>query len=341
MIQNLSIQPYQIRNYGEASVQFAASTSSFPLISFDADSYMSGLQIQSGINFNPDAGRHCISIGKGCSIADAVTFMINLDHDFESVVQGEWSFLRETERPRRARQKGTIILQNDVWVGHGAIIMAGVTLHNGCVVAAGAVVTKDVPPYAVVGGNPARVLRYRFDADTISALQKIAWWDWPQAVQLARKRDFSLPAEEFVKKFLPPADCGEEFVPSPRAPGQPAVVLFAADVGEPYPLYPDVMRQYFAQDRPNTELLIYLPEDLSTPENVRAIEEILYAYEERDSLVTLQAGETIDERVLFQGADYFVTTRCRQTVSRSCLADRCGVKVLYGTDDPIFPPDLR
>lgn len=342
MIQSISVNPPDgIKSY--TSVTASASGSpldGFPLLSIDRDSYIVQAEIHSGINMRPEDGCHCIAIGKGSSVADGVMLIIDLDHDFNSIAQGDLKSLNRTPK-RKTRRRGSIIIQNDVWVATDATIMPGVTLHNGCIVAAKSVVTKDVPPYAVVGGNPARLLRYRFDKDTIDALQKIAWWDWPQAVQLARKRDFSLPAEEFVKKFLPPADCGEEFVPSPRAPGQPAVVLFAADVGEPYPLYPDVMRQYFAQDRPNTELLIYLPEDLSTPENVRAIEEILYAYEERDSLVTLQAGETIDERVLFQGADYFVTTRCRQTVSRSCLADRCGVKVLYGTDDPIFPPDLR
>lgn len=99
-----------------------------------------------------------------------------------------------------------IILQNDVWIGHGATVMAGVTLHNGCVVAANTVVTKDIPPYAIVGGNPARILRYRFDEDTIGGLQKIAWWDWPPALQQARKEDFTMPAPKFLEKYLPEAE---------------------------------------------------------------------------------------------------------------------------------------
>ena len=69
--------------------------------------------------------------------------------------------------------------------------------------AAKAVVTKDVPPYAIVGGNPARVLRFRFDEKIIDALQKIAWWDWSEEVQRARKKDFNLPVEAFVEKYLP------------------------------------------------------------------------------------------------------------------------------------------
>ena len=83
---------------------------------------------------------------------------------------------------------------------------AGVTLHNGCVVAADAVVTKDVPPYAIVGGNPAKILRYRFDSDIIDALQKIAWWDWDPQTQRLRQEDFLLPVPEFVAKYLPEAE---------------------------------------------------------------------------------------------------------------------------------------
>lgn len=133
--------------------------------------------------------------------------MIDLNHEYASVCQGEASFLQGLSPRSKIRRKGTVIIQNDVWVGHGATIMAGVTLHNGCVVAANAVVTKDVPPYAIVGGNPAKILRYRFDETTITALQKIAWWDWPDCFQKTRRRDFTLPAAEQLQKvqIVPPA----------------------------------------------------------------------------------------------------------------------------------------
>lgn len=71
------------------------------------------------------------------------------------------------------------VVGNDVWIGHGAMVMPGVTIGSGAIIAAGAVVTKDVPPYAIVGGNPAQVIRQRFDDDVIAALVDIAWWDWP------------------------------------------------------------------------------------------------------------------------------------------------------------------
>lgn len=67
---------------------------------------------------------------------------------------------------------------NDVWIGYEAIILAGVTVGDGAVIGARAVVTKDVPPYTIVGGIPARIIRRRFDEETIHALLRIKWWNW-------------------------------------------------------------------------------------------------------------------------------------------------------------------
>src|SRR2546429_327143 len=74
--------------------------------------------------------------------------------------------------------KGDIIIGNDVWFGYGCIIKGGVTIGNGAIIAAGALVVKDVPAYSIVAGNPAKVVKMRFDIKTIERLQKIAWWDW-------------------------------------------------------------------------------------------------------------------------------------------------------------------
>ena len=75
--------------------------------------------------------------------------------------------------------KGDIVIGNDVWIGYEAILLAGVTIGDGAVIGTRALVTKDVPPYTIVGGTPARVLRKRFSEDTISALLRLKWWDWP------------------------------------------------------------------------------------------------------------------------------------------------------------------
>lgn len=309
----------------------------FPLLSIDRDSYIVQAEIHSGINFRTEIGCHCIAIGRGTALADNVLLMIDQDHDFSAVAQSARSIVRGYTG-RKTRRRGSIVIQNDVWVGSGAAIMPGVTLHNGCIVAAKSVVTKDVPPFAIVGGNPARVLRYRFDKDVVDALQKIAWWDWDEETQRQRKEDFALPVEEFAKKYLPQAEgIGAE----PLTWHGSNTVFFPIDVGEPFPLYPKILEEYFSKDRPDTELLIYIPEKHSTWENIQKVEGMLKKYEARDSCVTLQVGVTLDERILMQGADYYITTRSAETVRRTCLAEQYGAKVLYGTDWPLFPEDLR
>ena len=74
--------------------------------------------------------------------------------------------------------KGDIIIGNDVWIGYEAVIMAGVTIGDGAMIGTRAVVTKDVPPYTIVGGVPAKLIRTRFSAEVISSLLKIKWWEW-------------------------------------------------------------------------------------------------------------------------------------------------------------------
>ena len=343
MIYQLAINPPEkLKNYAAVCIQMDNSPlDGFPVLSIDQNSYIVHADIQTGIDLHFAQGCHCIAIGKSCSLADDITFMIDLNHDYKSVVQGDPAFLAGVEHIDKISRKGTVIIQNDVWVGHGATIMAGVTLHNGCVVAAQAVVTKDVPPYAIVGGNPARILRYRFDQEVIAGLQKIAWWDWPEHLQRKCRMDFVLPAEEFVKKHLPQEDEISDIKSSaPFTDEEKSVVFFPADVGEPFPLYPKILTAYFKKDRPDAELIIYLPEELSSQDHIDAIENILKKFESRDSYVTFQAGITLDEEMLFQEADFYVTTRSRNTVHRTCLADRYGVKILYGTDSDVFPDKL-
>ncbi|MGL9729055.1 virginiamycin A acetyltransferase [Enterococcus sp. DIV0756] len=75
--------------------------------------------------------------------------------------------------------KGDIIIGNDVWIGYEATILSGVTIGDGAIIGAKAVVTKDVPAYSVVGGVPAKKIKHRFDSETIQKLQQLKWWDWP------------------------------------------------------------------------------------------------------------------------------------------------------------------
>ena len=96
------------------------------------------------------------------------------------------------------RQSRVTSIGHDTWIGHGAIISPEVTVGHGAVIGAGAVVTKDVAPYAIVVGVPAKEIKRRFNDDVISALLEIKWWDWSHDKIKDRIQDFHLPIEEFV-----------------------------------------------------------------------------------------------------------------------------------------------
>lgn len=127
-----------------------------------------------------------LRIGKFCSIACGAKFLFNCaNHSLRSLstytfplFYDEWG-LDKADVASAWDNKGDIVIGNDVWIGFEAVIMAGVHIGNGAIIGARAVVTKDVPPYTIVGGVPARTIRKRFDDATIGRLEGLRWWDWP------------------------------------------------------------------------------------------------------------------------------------------------------------------
>ena len=126
-----------------------------------------------------------LKIGKFCSIACGAKFLFNsANHTVKSlstypfpIFFGEWG-LRVEDIAAAWDNKGDIVIGNDVWIGYEAVIMSGVTIGDGAIIGTRAVVTKDVPPYTIVGGVPAKQIRKRFPEKTISELLKLKWWDW-------------------------------------------------------------------------------------------------------------------------------------------------------------------
>lgn len=126
-------------------------------------------------------------IGKFCSIACGARFLFNsANHTMTSLSTypfplffEEWGLDRK-DVATSWDNKGDIIIGNDVWIGYEAVMLAGVTIGDGAIIGTRAVVTKDVPPYTIVGGVPANPIRKRFSEETVSALLEIKWWDWPK-----------------------------------------------------------------------------------------------------------------------------------------------------------------
>lgn len=127
--------------------------------------------------------REKLIIGKFCAIATGAKFiMSSANHKMDGFSSFPFFIFRQGWEKdfdfASLPYKGDTVVGNDVWIGYDATIMPGVTIGNGAIIGAKAVVTKDVPPYTVVGGNPAKILKTRFDEKTIAELQDIAWWDW-------------------------------------------------------------------------------------------------------------------------------------------------------------------
>jgi phosphonate metabolism protein (transferase hexapeptide repeat family) len=148
-------------------------------------------------------------IGKFCSIA-ANTRINALEHPLERATTHKVSYrpneyfryLGVDQEFRERRRRKRVTIGNDVWIGHGAVILPGVAIGNGAVVGANAVVTRDVPAFAVVAGVPARMIRLRFAEKIATRLENMAWWDWPldrlfQAIPDMQK----LEIERFIEKW--------------------------------------------------------------------------------------------------------------------------------------------
>ncbi|HCC00160.1 MAG TPA: acetyltransferase [Ruminococcaceae bacterium] len=126
-----------------------------------------------------------LKIGNFCSIADGVTFLMGGEHDFSRFLSFPYDAFFVTYQAD-VKAKGPIVLEDDVWIGANAIIVSGVTIGKGAVIAAGSVVTKDISPYGIVGGNPAKIIKYRFKDKTVKKLLTM---------------DFSELAPDFFQKY--------------------------------------------------------------------------------------------------------------------------------------------
>lgn len=111
-------------------------------------------------------------IGSYCSIANNVNFILSGEHNYKNISTYPFKEMLVTNETE-CKCKGPIIIGDDVWIGFGSLILSGVNVGQGAVIGAGSVVTKDIPPYAIVSGNPARIVKYRFDDSTIEELLKI------------------------------------------------------------------------------------------------------------------------------------------------------------------------
>jgi acetyltransferase-like isoleucine patch superfamily enzyme len=157
------------------------------------------------------AGCPGLTIGRYCSIAQEVTIFLGAYHrpdwvstyPFSSRHQNIWHHFGKIETPGFPNSNGAVTIGNDVWIGHAATIMSGLSIGDGAVIAANAHVVRDVLPYEIVGGNPAKHIRYRFSDAVIKRLLEVRWWEFPDvAVQKIAPQLCSEPNDDFMQHLL-------------------------------------------------------------------------------------------------------------------------------------------
>ncbi|MBQ9277262.1 MAG: DUF1792 domain-containing protein [Lachnospiraceae bacterium] len=312
---------------------------SFPVLSIGKDSYIEEAWVENVVD---DKYIYNIQVGRYSAIAHDVTFIIDMNHDYRKPALGRITGV-EYRRPEFTKRKGQIIIMNDCWVGEKTIINSGVTIHNGAVVAAGAVVSKDVPAYSIVAGNPAKVIGYRFDEKTINMLKQIKWWNWSYDKVLERSEDLYGDIDVFCQKYIKEVE-DLYGVPLPKInlieksnSGEDKRILYIPDFEQDYPTYPHVIDEFVrAYSDTNTKLLLYIKEDELLDYKLNLLNSIFEKYEKDNCYVNLYIGNLTDERGLFAVSDGYITNRSIDNVLHMDMADSYGLKVYSGVDYPIF-----
>lgn len=280
-----------------------------------------------------------VLVGNYTSIAHQVLFLTGYNHDhhqtttypFDDFIKNNPTVNSYTEANRYQ-----IIIGNDVWIGRGVTILGGVRIGNGAVIGASAVVAKDVPPYAVVVGNPARIVKYRFELDVIDKLQQIKWWYWDR-VQVYERLPLIREPRKFVEQFY---DAHFSIPPHPivarlkqfKASGK-KIYFLPADFGVPNAVYGHVFDRYIQTftEADDTLLIIGYPNG-QEPDRERLK---LPPDPQTPQVGLMQCDQTALLNVLSM-TDVLITTR--EFISLVCVdyATDYGAEIISGLDEKVF-----
>ena len=315
----------------------------FPLLTIGKNSNFVG----AGVNIRTSAEHqfkrnfpvqtHNIHIGKYVAVGADVSFIVGSNHNHHALTIKNIGSA-DPDYPN----KGQILVQNDVFIGHGATIMGGVTIHNGAVIAANSHVVEDVPAYAIVGGNPAKVIKYRFSPDIIKKLQTIKWWDWSKEKATQNAKWLStFQVQDFCNQFYPEALAQIRSVPLPPYAQQllsKKTYLYFVDTRAEYPLWKRVIEAFYtyATGKGAGSVMI-LAADKATSEDLAKIREMtVRSLPQGENAPFLFVNGVEDERVLMSCVDFYVANRDVRTIYRSELADDYDVQILSAVDHNIF-----
>lgn len=298
-------------------------------------------------NFTPPH----VLIGRFCSLADEIYFSIGGNHHYKKVSSFPFDVTRMIEKifiannieaqilPYHRPNRYQIIIGHDVWIGRGATVMGGVKIGNGAVIGAKAVVAKDIPPYAIAVGNPARVVKYRFDEETIKNFLAVKWWNWD-----LKKLGENLPLIMDVEKFLEthyspelenfPEDDFSRYL---NNFGGGCVYQFIADFRAARPLWIKVVHEFCQSNFEKNFLVIYLGKGATeTDLKNLAVEINRFGNGAGKNILVVNLREKIFSSAALRKGTHFITTREMMTLEALDYLWGTNVKIISALDDGIF-----
>ena len=241
----------------------------------------------------------------------------------------------------KIQQKGHIFIGNDCWIGANVTLMSGIRIGNGALIGANSVVAKDVPPYAIVVGNPARVIKYRFDKKQVQKLLEIEWWNWDINKVKKYIEWFKKDINEFIEKFYCSKEQDTEEI---NYKHNKVRMLFFPDFDEAHSVWKKVLKEYVESfsANSNTTLILRIENDNRFNFKVSLISTELSKYYKSDIPDILVINDKIkNEEILFKNVDYFIASRSLYTARLIEIASKSGATILSGTNIPIFTSELR
>ncbi len=313
-----------------------------PLVSLGRQSYILRSVIQ-----HDDAAAGNILVGHFTSIANDNTFLMGNDHpmgalstyimDTFDMSENEWTEWMKKQHEREwTIPKCQIMIGHDVWIGRGCTIMGGVRIGNGACVAAGSIISKDVPPYALVGGVPAKVIRYRFPEETIHQLQQIKWWYWPKekiksiVAKVKTPEEVIRFAHEQEKTFIPSPN---EQLSSYKQQGYRFFYFRPGNGGKQ--LLAHVLEEYCGSfnGKDKTGLIVDVTKDTEVYQAM--IDEAANHLKQGNLVIPILTNGGVPLDVL-QTIDYLITNRDFHSVILSDYTFDFGAKLLYGYEENPF-----
>lgn len=314
--------------------------------------------ISNGFEFSAPEGElyYNIQFGNFNSIAENMQLYAGKNHNTKTVDTGAAQLLFQALNVSpdynhdTFSEKGTIIIQNDVWVGQNVTIVPNVIIRNGAVIAANSHVVSDVPAYAVVGGNPARVIGYRFPEPIIQKLQSIQWWYWHTHEIVENSEYFTEDVALFCDRFLNEEAFAvrlkREFGDMIDA-GRDMDAWFAfVDYYENYSSYGMILEQFLDtyMNDDSTRLILYIQDDCKCETNkiedsmyqrLQALVDEINAEKEILCTVELKRGRRMDALKEFLKCRHYLVSRTYDAVFYTCVADLFDIDIVFGVDSYI------